>query len=79
MNLKIRHFEDVGSGYYLEIVSQQTSFHTRIFYATRVNDLYNRGPIYPSVYICKTKEELDAAIKRASSRDFGLWGSDEDY
>ena len=63
----------------MEVVSQQTDFHTRIFYAPKVNDLYNRGPIYPSVYICKTKEELDAAIEKASSRDFGLWGSDEDY
>lgn len=79
MNLRIRHFEDVGSGYYVEVVQKQAGFHTRIFYATRVNDLYNRGPIYPSVYICKTKEELDATIKKASSRDFGLWGSDEDY
>jgi hypothetical protein len=78
LNLKIRYFEDVGSGYYVEVVSQQTDFHTRIFYSPKVNDLY-KGPIYPSVYICKTEEELDAAIEKAFKRDFGLWGSDEDY
>ena len=81
MNLMIRDFVHVGSGYYVEVVQQQqqTGFHTRIFYATRVSDLYGHGPVYPSVYVCNTKEELDAAIKKASSRDFGLWGSDEDY
>ena len=79
LNLMTRYFEHVGSGYYVEVVQQKTGFHTRIFYATRVNDLYGHGPVYPSVYVCNTKEELDAAIKKASSRDFGLWGSDEDY
>jgi hypothetical protein len=69
LNLKIRHFEDVGSGYYVEVVQKQTGFHTELY----------KGPIYPSVYICKTEEELDAAIEKAFKRDFGLWGSDEDY
>ena len=52
--------------------------HSRIMHSKDYNKPRAFSPVFPSIFAC-LEEDMPGVLDKAKKRDFGLWGSDEDY